>query len=134
MDHRSVGCTSLQPRRQFDPWSDVNLLQGLEPVKIYQLDPNVEFIWSSDPRFSRLVRAITDLREVRQIAVAGGGATKSAARGIGELLARAAALRDVQSSQPDEHGRAEIQDLALMVLAERVAKLLFLPTADVNFD
>ncbi|KAE8839561.1 hypothetical protein HRS9122_06166 [Pyrenophora teres f. teres] len=119
---------------RFDPWSDAHLLQGLEPVKIYQLDPNAEFIWSSDPRFSRLVRAIADLRELRQLAVS-GGATKSAA-GLGELQARAVALRDTQSGgvQSSDQIQAELRELAQAVLVERVAKLLFLPAADVDVD
>jgi len=118
---------------RFDPCSDAHLLQGLEPIRIYRLDPNAEFIWSSDPRFSRLVRAIADLHELRQVSVT-GGATKSAG-GLSELLGRAAALRDAQrgGSQPDQQG-AGLQELAQTVLVERVSKLLFLPVADVDVD
>ena len=49
---------SADAAERFDPCSGAHLLQGLEHIRIYQPDPNAEFIWSSDPWFSRHLELI----------------------------------------------------------------------------
>ncbi|KAF2656390.1 hypothetical protein K491DRAFT_778066 [Lophiostoma macrostomum CBS 122681] len=119
---------------RFDPLAGAHLLVGLEPSKIYEADKKgvgMDFAWSSDPRFGRVVQAIQDHHEYQQSSNSKVYASDSAPA-LRSLFTLSQRLKSANSSAPKAEEIQELRGFAAEVVAERLAKLLFVPIEDVD--
>lgn len=116
----------------FDPLADAHLLVGLEPRKIYNLDKTsagTEFPWSHDPRFGRLLQSIQN-HHLKQQESAHGNLRGGSSSDLTNLFCLAAKLKSEKTSSSDDV--RQLHDLAVDVVAGRLATLLFTPQSDID--
>jgi NADP-dependent 3-hydroxy acid dehydrogenase YdfG len=119
---------------RFDALAGSHLLVGLEPSKIYEADKNgvgMDFAWSSDPRFGRVVQAIQDHHEFQQSSQKQPYSTDSAPA-LRSLLTLSQKVKSSSAQGAKSEDLQELRSFAEEVVAERLAKLLFVPRADVD--
>lgn len=117
---------------RFDALAGAHLLVGLEPSKIYEVDKKgigADFAWSLDPRFGRVIQAIQDHHEIQQTTNNNAYSTASAL-GLSNLVSLAERVKS--SLAPTIEEVQNVRDLVNEVIAERVAKLLFVSYTDID--
>ncbi|KAF2233362.1 hypothetical protein EV356DRAFT_448529 [Viridothelium virens] len=125
----SIGCDPVPS----DPLAGAHLLCGLEPSQIHALDPShlgAEFVWARDRRFAYVMQGIRnyhlEMQRKNGAAISGqGGGT-----GADELFAHIDKVKARGQSSPED-GQS-LGELALSVVVERLAKLLFLPLDEID--
>lgn len=119
---------------RFDALAGAHLLSGLEPSKIYEVDKKgvgADFAWSSDPRFGRIIQAIQDHHAVQQTTSNNVYSTASAPA-LNNLFSTAQKLKSSSAQSINEV--QDLRNLANDVVAERLARLLFVSPADIDIS
>ncbi|MCJ1377213.1 hypothetical protein MMC17_000305 [Xylographa soralifera] len=106
---------SVDPDWQYDSLAKGHLLTGLEPLKLVELYKKglaAEFTWHTDARFGNLLQAIEDLSSSQS------KSNKADSSSIGERL---------KNASP-----AEARVVVTEAIVERLAKLLFTPSDEID--